>query len=109
MPKFILLYAGPATPMEEMTPEQGQAVMAKWQEWIGRVGNSLTDVGSPMANGEAVVDNGSAGTVSSLNGYSIVEAADMAGAKALVDGHPFLSDGSGKFSVEIHELLPVPM
>ena len=108
MPKFILLYNGPATPMEEMTPEQGQAVMAKWQEWIGRVGDSMTDIGSPMANGEAIVDDGSSGAVSPLNGYSIIEADDIAGAKALVDGHPFLSEGSGKFSVEIHELLPVP-
>jgi hypothetical protein len=29
--------------------------------------------------------------------------------KALLDGDPFLSDRSGNFSVEIHELLPVPV
>ena len=27
----------------------------------------------------------------------------------LVDGHPFLSAHSGKFSVEVFELLPVPV
>lgn len=109
MAKFILLYNGPATPMEEMTPEQGQAVMEKWQAWIGRVGAAMTDIGAPMANGEAVVDDGSPGTASLLNGYSIVEAADASAAKELVTDHPFLSDRSGKFSVEIHELLPVPV
>ena len=32
----------------------------------------------------------------------------MEDAKALVESHPFLSDHSGKFSVEIYELMPVP-
>ena len=109
MAKFILLYNGPATPMEQMTPEQGQAVMEKWQAWIGRVGGALIDVGAPMANGEAIVDDGSSGTATQLNGYTIVEAADTDAVKALLDDHPFLSDRSGKFSVEIHELLPVPV
>lgn len=109
MPKFMLLYNGPATPMEDMTPEQGQEIMAKWGEWIGRVGDAMVDVGAPMANGEAVVDNGSSGAASLLAGYSIIEAADLAAAKLHVNGHPFLSDSTGKFSVEVHELLPVPM
>ena len=109
MARFILLYNGPATPMEEMTPEQGQAVMEKWQAWMGRVGDALIDIGAPMANGEAIVDDGSSGTATQLNGYTIVEADDTNAVKALLDDHPFLSDGSGKFSVEIHELLPVPV
>jgi hypothetical protein len=109
MAKFILLYNGPATPMEHMTPEQGRAVMEKWQSWIGRVGDALIDVGAPMANGQAIVDDGSSGTATPLNGYSIVEADDTNAVRSLLDGHPFLSDRSGKFSVEIHELLPVPV
>lgn len=109
MAKFILLYNGPATPMEQMTPEQGQAVMEKWQAWMGGVGDALIDVGAPMANGEAMVDDGSPGTATQLNGYSIVEASDTDAAKALLDDHPFPSDRTGEFSVEIHELLPVPV
>jgi hypothetical protein len=54
-------------------------------------------------------DDGSSGTATQLNGYSIVEAGDVNAVKALLDGHPFLSDRSGNFSVEIHELLPVPV
>jgi hypothetical protein len=107
--KFMLLYNGPATPMEDMTPEQGQAVMAKWGAWIEGAGSALTDVGAPMANGAAVVDDGSTGTATHLNGYSIVEADDLDAAKRLLDGHPFLSDSTGRFSVEIHELVPIAM
>ena len=109
MKTFMLLYKGPATPVEAMTPEQVQAIMANWKEWMGGVGDALTDVGAPLANGEAVVDDGSTGAATQLNGYSLVQADDMAVAKALVDGHPFLSDSTGDFSVEIHEVLPVPM
>ena len=45
----------------------------------------------------------------SLTGYSIVEASDMAGAKALADGHPYLSEGKGDFAVDIFEMMPVPL
>ncbi len=109
MAKFILLYNGPATPMEEMTPEQGKATMAKWGVWIEKVGSALTDMGAPMGKGKAIVDDGSTGEATALNGYSIIEAEDLDAATELVEDHPFLSDKTGKFSVEIFELLPMPM
>lgn len=109
MTKFILLYNGPATPMEEMTKEAGEKTMAGWQSWMEKVGDAVVDIGLPMANGRAVVDDGSAGTATDLNGYSIIQAENMDAAIALVDGHPFLSDHSGKFSVEVFELMPMPM
>lgn len=108
MKKFILLYNGPATDTADMSEEELKAVMAKWGDWMKKVGDALIDMGVPMANGVSVVDDGSLGTPTELNGYSIIQAEDIGGARALVEGHPFLSEGSGKFSVEIHELLPVP-
>jgi hypothetical protein len=108
MKKFILLYNGPATDMVDMTEEQQKAVMGKWAEWMEKVGSALVDIGQPMANGTSVVDDGSAGTATPLNGYSIIQAEDMESAEALVVGHPFLSEGVGKFSVEVHELMPLP-
>ena len=108
MKKFIFLYNGPATPMEEMTEEEGAEVMGKWAAWMERVGDALVDVGAPMANGRAVADNGDNVEATALNGYTIVQAEDMDGALALTEGHPFLSDNDGKFSIEVHELMPVP-
>jgi hypothetical protein len=61
-----------------------------------------------MQDGRAVIDDGSEGSATDLNGYSIIEAEDMASALALVDGHPFLSDKTGHFTVEVFELMPVP-
>jgi hypothetical protein len=104
MAKFILLYKGPATPREEFTPEQSEQLMAAWGTWIGTVGEAMADVGAPFAGGTAVRADGTAAAASDLNGYSVVEAADIDAAKSLCEGHPFLSDGTAKFAVEVYEL-----
>ena len=109
MAKFILLYNGPATPPSEMDPDRVQEVMGAWQAWMERVGPALLDVGAPMDSGVSVVDDGSTRPAGALNGYSLVEANDRDAALALVVGHPFLSDKTGNFSVDVYELLPVPM
>jgi hypothetical protein len=62
-----------------------------------------------MANSVSLVDDGSEGTAAELNGYSIVETDNLQSAKALANGHPFLSEGKGNFSIDIFELMPVPM
>ncbi len=108
MSQYILVYKGEATDMSEMTPEQGMEVMAKWGAWMEKVGDALSDVGSPFGPGSSVVDDGSSAAAASLTGYSIVEAADLTGAQALTDYHPYLSEGAGKFAIDIYELLPVP-
>jgi hypothetical protein len=109
MAQYMLIYKGEATDMADMTPEEGAEVMAKWGAWMEGIGSSLTDIGSPFAPGTSVVDDGSTGAAISLTGYSIVEAADLDGAKALTNGHPYLSEGKGNYSIEVYELMPVPM
>lgn len=109
MAKFMYLYKGPATPAEEMSQEDAQDVMTKWGEWIEKTGEALIDVGAPLdPAGASVIDDGSSATPDQLNGYSIVEAEDLAAATELAKDHPFLSDGTGEFSVEIFEMMPVP-
>lgn len=108
MAKFMFLYRGEATDMADMTPEEGAAVMAKWQAWMEKVGPALADVGTPFGPATSVVDDGSAATAQSLTGYSIVEAADLDAAAELADGHPYLSEGDGNFSIDVFELMPVP-
>lgn len=108
MAQFMMVYKGEATDMADMTPEEGQAVMAKWAAWMEKVGPALTDVGTPFGPGRSVVDDGSVGAAISLTGYSIVEAADLDAAQALTAGHPYLSDDKGDYAIELYELLPVP-
>jgi hypothetical protein len=107
MSKYILLYRGPATPMADFTPEQSAEQMRAWEEWMGRVGSALVDAGAPFGPRLAVSDDGTSPQPSDQNGYSIVEAASLDAARALVDRHPFLSEGKGRFAVEIFELMPM--
>ena len=107
MAKFIYLYRGPATPMSGHTPEQGAERMAAFGAWMEKVGAALVDVGSPFGSSASVRDDGTEGTAGDLIGYTIVEADDLAAAKAFTDGLPFLSNSDGKCAVEIFELLPM--
>jgi hypothetical protein len=105
--KYLFLYRGPATDMSEFTPEQSAEQMQAWGKWMGAVGPSLADPGAPFANRTSVADDGSTGAPGDLNGYSIVEADSLDAAVALTSDHPFLSEGKGRFSVEIFELAPM--
>lgn len=107
MSKYIYLYRGPATPMDNLTEQQRGEQMEAWGQWITRLGPSLADVGTPFGARTAIADDGSNAAPGDLNGYSIVEADSLAAAKALADKHPFLSEGKGRFSVEVFELVPM--
>jgi YCII-related domain len=107
MAKFIYLYRGRATPMSDLTPEQGAERRAAFGAWVEKVGAALVDAGSPFGTGVSVRDDGYEGTGGDLIGYTIVEADDLTAAKALTDGLPFLADSDGKCAVEIFELLPM--
>ncbi|HEY2044691.1 MAG TPA: hypothetical protein VGH11_18600 [Jatrophihabitans sp.] len=107
MSKFLYLYRGPATPMEDFTPAQSEEQMRAWGEWMGSVGSALVDGGSPFGARSAVADSGSDASPSDLNGYTIVEADGIENARDLVKSHPFLSEGKGRFSIEIFELVPM--
>src|ERR1035438_6682098 len=107
MSKFLYLYRGPVTSMEDFTPEQSAEQMKAWGDWMGRVGPALVDGGAPFGARSAVSDDGSTPAPSDQNGYTIVEADSIDAARGLVDGPPFLSEGKGRFSVEIFELVPM--
>jgi hypothetical protein len=104
MARFIYLYRGAAP---DLTPEHGVERMAAFRAWVEKVGAALVDVGSPFGASASVRDDGTEGTAGDLIGYTIVEARDLAEAKALTDGLPFLSGRDGKCAVEIFELLPM--
>jgi hypothetical protein len=105
MAKFIYLYRAPATPTADLTPEQASERMAAFSAWMDKVGVALLDAGSPFGPSVSVRDDGSEGPAGDLIGYTIVEADDLATAKALTNGLPLLCDSDGKCAVEIFELL----
>ncbi len=109
MSKYMFIYKGPATPIDQFTEEQSAESMAGWNEWMAKMGPALLDGGQPFAARTSLVDDGTTAEATDLNGYSIVEAESLEAATALAAGHPFLNEGNGRFSLEIFELAPVPM
>jgi hypothetical protein len=105
--KYIYLYRGPARLMGEFTPEESAEQLAAWGEWMGRVGPALVDGGAPFGARSAVSDDGTSPEAGDLNGYTIVEADSLDAARALLDNHPFLTEGKGRFAVEVFELIPM--
>ncbi len=104
----MMVYKGEATDMADMTEEQQGEVMAKWGEWMQKVGPALVDLGTPFGQGQSFVDDGTMGSATPLTGYSIVEAADADAAGAMTAGHPYLSEGKGDYSIDVYEMLPTP-
>jgi YCII-related domain-containing protein len=107
MAKFMYLYPGPATSVSGLTPEQGAERMAAFAAWMEQAGPAHANVGSPFGASASVRDDGTEAAAGELTGYTIVEAGNLAAAKALTDGLPFLSGSAGTCAVEIFELLPM--
>lgn len=104
MAKYIYLYRGPAP---DLTPAQGAERMAAFGAWMNNLGTALVDAGSPFGTRTSIRDDGTEETAGELIGYTIVEADDLATAKELTRGLPFLSGHDGECAVEIFELLPM--
>jgi len=107
MGKYIYLYRGPATSPDEMGPEATAEIMAAWEKWMGGLGSALVDGGAPFGQRTAVCDDGSSGTTTDLNGYTVVEAESLEAAQKHTQDHPFLSEGKGRFTLEVFELVPM--
>ncbi len=110
MKKFIVIYHAPAEAMKmmaEATPEQKAEGMKPWMAWKEKLGDQLLDLGSPLMGGVKLNPDGSEEmSQKEVTGYSIVQAADIAGAKALLADHPHLS-WSGGCDIEVHECVPL--
>ena len=81
MPQFIMTYHGGSKPK---TPEEGQAHMQRYMEWIGGLDAVVPQ--QPLKGSEVL------GTkeITTMMGYSIINAADMDAARAIAQSCPFL-------------------
>lgn len=101
MPKYILAYHGGSTPD---TPEEGEKVMAAWNDWYEAIGDKLADGGAACGRSMTVNANGSVsdGGTNPLTGYTVVNADSHDAANQIAKGSPILAAGG---SVEVCELL----
>ena len=110
MKKYLVIYHAPESAnkkMAEATPEDAKKGMEAWHAWAEKCGDGLVDLGTPLAGGQKLTSSGSAPSDKGVVGYSILQAEDMEGAKALLKGHPHLEWTAG-CDIEVHEALPLP-
>lgn len=106
MKKFVIIYHAPAEAIAQMasaTPEQKMEGMKPWMAWKERVGDGMVDLGAPLFGGIKLSPDGSTeGSKREVSGYSILQAENLDGIKALLKDHPHLS-WNGGCDIEIHE------
>jgi hypothetical protein len=91
MGKFVVVYQGGQ--MGE-SPEEQEAEMQAWMNWFASLGDAVVDEGNPFGESVALTGDGKGGSaIGGLTGYSIVNAADLDGAAALVSACPHFSAG----------------
>jgi hypothetical protein len=109
MKEFLFIYRRDAT--VNLSPEQMQAMMKPWQDWMGSVaaqnklvnqGNRLTPEGN-IVKPNNVVTNGPYVELKELvSGYSIVKANDLKDASEIAKGCPILKVGG---TVEVRAII----
>jgi hypothetical protein len=98
MAQFLFVSHGGSMPQ---SPEEGEAMMGRWQTWMDEAGSALADPGAAVGKSSTVSSDGSVSDTGGANpasGYSVVEAADLAAAQKLAKSCPHLAYGG---SIEI--------
>ena len=111
MKNFVVIYHASTSAQEQMsaaTPEEMQEGMAPWMDWVAKCGDGLVDLGTPLGGGQKLSKSGSSPSNKDVVGYSILQAEDIQGAIALLQGHPHLEMAAG-CEIEVHESMPLPM
>ncbi len=94
MPNYVFAYHGGKKPE---SPEAGGELMAKWNAWLGGLGDAVVDPGTPLGKSKTVSSSGVSddGGSNPLSGFSIVKADSMDAALEMAKECPFLEiDGT---------------
>lgn len=106
MKKFMLIYNMPEGAINTENPksnEEREESMQEWYKWRDAMGDSLIDFGSPLVNVVRMDPNGSSAvSKSTVAGYSIMQAKDLAEAVFMLESHPHLH-WNPACSIEVHE------
>src|SRR5579872_5701835 len=97
MKEFIMIFRNDYRPEVRTSPEQMQATMKKWMDWMGSIaaqnklvsqGNRLGNEGKTVKPGNVVTDGPYVEIKESVGGYIVVRAETVEGAAELAKGCP---------------------
>jgi hypothetical protein len=111
MKEFLFVYRTEYNRMAQPSPEEMQASMKRWMDWLGNIaaqdklvtrGNRLIDGQGKVVSAHNVVTDGPYTEIKeTLGGYSIVRAASLDEATEMAKGCPILQVGG---NVEVREV-----
>ena len=114
MQEFLLIFRrGYSGPDSTMSPEQIQAMMKPWQDWIGSIaaqnklvtaGNRLAADGNVVKPNNVVTNGPYVETKEAVGGYTIIKADSLEEATAISKDCPILMVGG---SVEVRTIIPM--
>lgn len=104
MPQYMITYLGGNQPS---SPEEGKQHFAKYMEWIASLGDAAVSPANPIKATQTVNPDGTvtAGGMTGMSGFTLVEMASMEDALAVAKRCPFLDIGG---SLELSELMQMP-
>jgi hypothetical protein len=93
MTRYLVTYHGGGGMPE--SAEGRQQMMAAFGQWVAGVGDAMVDPGTPLGATRVVAQTGTADAPADgpIGGYTVIEAADLDTAVALVRPHPFIARG----------------
>ena len=115
MKEFMMLFRAEESDAHNLSPEQMQAMVKTWQDWIGGIAaqgkfvatNALGPNGKTVQSGGIVTDGPYAEIKEVIGGYIIVKAENLEEAVKLSDGCPTLERDGGK--VEVRDVMVFDM
>ncbi|MFT4937643.1 MAG: hypothetical protein ACI88A_000660 [Paraglaciecola sp.] len=104
MAQYIISYIGGTPPA---TPEKGKQHFTKYKEWLATLGDAIISPANPFRKTHTINPDGkvSAASISSMSGYTIIEAKSIEAAIEHAKTCPFLDIGG---SLEVSEIMPMP-
>lgn len=107
MPQYMFIYHGGGDLDGPPPPEEQDAVMKAWTDWMAGIGTAMVEPGNPVGKSVAVGAGGVSDTVQNpAFGYSVVEADSLEAACDMANGNPMIAGGG---HVEVAEITPIPM
>ena len=105
MTQYVIVYLGGDQPSD---PEEGRRHFSKYMDWLSSLGEAAVSPANPLKDTSTVNPDGTvtAGGISTMSGYSIIEADSMETALEIAKACPFLDIGG---SLEVSELIQMPV
>lgn len=111
MKEFLLIFRNENKGGPKASPEEMQASMKNWMDWMGGIaaqdklvdrGNRLDGSGKVVKPNHVITDGPYTEIKESIGGYTLIRAASLEEAAKLVEGCPILAIGG---SVEVREII----